>query len=276
MDKNQSKGVWRTNPRFVPLVDECSPGPAYMPQENLRSKPGPKFAAGPRPEEAPKKKVKMSNQASSNTQNLPKVTVGGGHNSRSSTAMGERSGSRATSPSNYVRKEKNISPSFNSEGYKSAVSTTLLQNRSKGPNCTFGGRTPLPGPTDTPGFITHPSLLESLPSYKGRWRTASPNEVDEESKKAERHKHAELMKILRKGANRSMEFHSTTPSYTMGCKRKIGGSTTPGPGDYKIEKYSPKNQIDAPTMARAPLNTLHGAKGLDSPGPALYSHHRRI
>lgn len=286
--RKHSKGVWRTDRRFVPLVDECSPGPAYMPQENLKGVPGPKFSSAPRfpgCKEPNKKKRRKEPSLGpeagkanvGETLKPAKLAIDTMDGSISFSKMSDRTSSPLLSDG-HSKRHRDLSVSYGSEAFRGGAASSLLRANSKGPKCTFGGRNSVPPPEVTPGYIVRPSLLESLPSYSGRWRSGTTsNEMDDETLKAERQKHEELMRILRSGSHRSMVYDSTTPAFTIGCRRNpvLDRSLTPGPGAYDVAKFNPKSHIEAPTMARAePKPPL--TKGLDSPGPALYSQLRRV
>ena len=101
--------------------------------------------------------------------------------------------------------------------------------------------------------------LKRIPEYTGKFGTSD-------------RKPDLLLPSSSTGSQAKIQTVVDTPQWTIGRRRKLAVSSTPGPGAYNVEKYKPFSKPNRPTFTR----TVHDGKiftlvGRDSPGPAVYS-----
>ena len=146
--------------------------------------------------------------------------------------------------------------------------------------CTFGSRpkTPLCGADQLAPELSTDSkkeVQESQPRfndtsavyYKGKIGTAERKTMDEVPNSCSPHRAAMLRAVH---INELSGISSTTPSWSFGRRFVASGTDTPGPGSYKVEKFSRTSKPQTGTFSRQ-RHSFQLVKGCDSPGPAVYA-----
>eukprot|EP00744_Colponema_vietnamica_P011838 GILI01016633.1.p1 GENE.GILI01016633.1~~GILI01016633.1.p1 ORF type:complete len:292 (+),score=40.84 GILI01016633.1:33-908(+) len=236
-----SKGVWRTEKRFTPLVDDASPGPIYKIPEDLSKQRG--LSWGKPPMRSP-------------SATLPDIRS---DSQSKSIAAADGSASQQQKPKQKVVNGKPVS-TFGTP-HQGAIKAL--------PSVTSETATSIVATVGAP--------RSHIPTYKGRWGAPPVKQaIDEEEEKRKRAKDLELLNILKQGFIQQQAYRSSTPSFSMGSRASIPPprSGTPGPATYNPAKFNTYGRPEGPTFARTAHNILQFQAGQDSPGPALYGEMR--